>query len=63
MEDIDINKIEKEIMMENEDAINEEHLNLLNTVTSDIIVEYKSRGSISTDALFDRLEKYQASPA
>ena len=63
MEDIDINKIEKEIMMENEDTIDEEHLNLLNTVASDIIVEYKGRGSISTDALFDRLEKYQATPS
>ena len=61
MEDIDISKIEKEIMME--DTIDEEHMSVLTQVAGDIIIEYKNRGSISTDALFDRLEKYQASPS
>ncbi len=31
-------------------------------VVSDIILEYKKRGSITTEALFDKLEKCQATP-
>ncbi len=40
----------------------EERKQALTDVVTDIILEYKKRGSITTDALFDKLEKYQASP-
>ena len=40
----------------------QERLEKLNEVVQDIIIEYKKRGSITTDALYDKLEKYEASP-
>ncbi len=35
----------------------------LNAAVQDIIIEYKKRGSIMTDQLYDKLDKYEASPA
>ncbi len=66
-EEIDIKALEE---FENQGAIkdsscavDEGHKELLLQVVGDIIIEYKKRGSITTDMLFDRLEKYQASPS
>ena len=41
----------------------EEHQAKLLEVVTDIILEFKKSGSITTDALFDKLEKYQATPS
>ncbi|MBE7086812.1 MAG: RNA polymerase sigma factor RpoD [Clostridiales bacterium] len=41
----------------------EAHANLLNDVIVDVILEFKKSGSISTDVLFDKLEKVQATPS
>ncbi|MBO5928064.1 MAG: RNA polymerase sigma factor RpoD [Clostridia bacterium] len=38
------------------------HKEILMQVVGDVILEYRKRGSITTDALFDKLEKYQATP-
>ena len=57
MEEIDVG-LDKTI----EEAVEKEHIAELNEVVGDIILEYKNKGSITTDALFDKLEKYQATP-
>ncbi len=41
----------------------DEHQNLLLSVVADIVLEYKKSGSITTDVLFDKLEKVQATPS
>ena len=67
MEEIDIKTLEEfEQQGSIKDAVeelNSEHREVLLAVVGDIIVEFKKRGSITTDMLFDRLEKYQATPS
>ncbi len=40
----------------------EKHLQQINGVVADIIIEYKARGSINSDELFDKLDKFSATP-
>ncbi len=57
MEEIDVNFDTKE-----DEALIKEHFQEIIEVVGDVVLEYKSRGSITTDALFDKLEKYQVTP-
>lgn len=52
----------EEIQMEKLEEYDKEHVEKLKAVVSDIIIEYKKTGVITTDVLFDKLEKYEASP-
>ena len=59
-------KMEENKILEKENALDEqaqsERADQLNTIVGDIILENKKRGSITTDELLDKLEKYQATP-
>jgi len=65
-EEIDIKVIEefesKGGMLKEEESCDLQYLETLKGVATEIIAEYKKSGSITTDTLFDKLEKYQASP-
>ncbi len=53
---------DKELKMQREE--NDEELSIeLITVIRDVVLEYKKSGSITTAQLFDKLEKYQTTPA
>ena len=58
--------MEENKILEKENALDEqaqsERADQLNTIVGDIILENKKRGSITTDELLDKLEKYQATP-
>lgn len=59
---------EKNTLTENASAeagmsVEEERSNRLNNVIKELVVEYKKRGSITNEALLDKLEKYQTTPA
>ena len=46
-----------------ENESSSERTALLNQIVGDIILEYKNKASINTDALFDKLEKYEVTPS
>ncbi len=60
MEELDINIPEEENKITMSE---EERKEILNTIVSDIVLEYKKRGSITMDTLFDKLEKSNATPS
>lgn len=60
MEEIDFNLNENGVA-ETQMSV-EEHKDQLNLIVSDIVLEYKKRGSITMDTLFDKLEKCSATP-
>ena len=41
----------------------DEHAEQINNIVGNIIIEFKKSGSITTEALFDKLEKIQATPS
>lgn len=59
MDEKEIDKFLNENIVE--DKPDPEHLAEILLAVGDIVIEYKSRGSISMEALFDKLEKFQAS--
>ena len=65
-EEIDIKVIEefesKGSLVKNDEGSDLQYLETLKNVATEIIAEFKKSGSITTDTLFDKLEKYQASP-
>lgn len=62
MSDLDFeNTLQKEEPIS--EAAKAEHTAMLAEIVGDVILEYKKRGSITTDALFDKLEKCQATPS
>jgi len=64
MEDIDIKTVEAEIEAEKAGVESTpEHKEMIQDIVEDIIIEYKKRGSITTDVLFDKFEKCQATPS
>ncbi len=61
MEEINVNATENKeenVVMSPE----EERAAKLNTAVNELVAEYKKRGSISNDTLFDKLEKFQVTP-
>ena len=50
-------------MSQTVDSGDGDHSNMINDVVVDIVIAHKKSGSISTDELFDRLEKVQATPS
>ena len=60
MEEIDFNINENGVV--ETQMSEEEHKDQLNLIVSDIVLEYKKRGSITMDTLFDKLEKCSATP-
>ncbi|MBQ8426369.1 MAG: RNA polymerase sigma factor RpoD [Clostridia bacterium] len=67
MEEKEIKTTEKEVQVEQAEQSGQSGAEVLNpellSVVSDLILEFKKSGSITTTQLFDKLEKQQASPA
>lgn len=59
-ENLKLDSLEKEI---EDKEVDEEHFAVISAVADDMILEYKKRGSVTMNTLFDKLENYQASPA
>ena len=63
MEDLDLVNKENQNEQQEPADLEAERKAKLNVVVADIIIEYKSRGTITTEALYDKLEKFETTPA
>ena len=53
-------EIKNQEVQNQETVVDQERLDQMNQVVKQVIAENKKRGSITTDALFDKLDKFQA---